>query len=174
MTVLSAQTIRELCLTPVGSTRHPLLAPFEERTVNPATGTTHGLGPCTYDLRLARVDRQPEGDGTWVLPPGGFALASTVERFAMPLDVCGHVMDKSSLARQGLSVFNTHIDPGWEGWLTVELSARWRRIVLSPGMPIAQVKFELLDWPTMQPYRGKYQNQEDRPVPAIPEGHWGI
>lgn len=167
MTVLSAQSIWIRCTPTV---ERPMLWPFAERTVHPETGTSYGLGPCTYDLRLRHLDRAAEQDGSWWLPPGGFALGSTAEHFDMPSDICGVVMDKSSLARQGLALFNTHIDPGWRGYLTLELSNRApHRLRLSPGMPICQVKFELLDKATEQPYRGKYQDQEDRPVPAIVE-----
>ena len=42
---------------------------------------------------------------------------SSIEFFNMPKYLVGIVHDKSSLARQGLSVFNTVIEPGWKGYL---------------------------------------------------------
>lgn len=177
--ILSAQSIVERCrpeyvtnfgpslMLIVDGAALPMLDPFEARTVHPVAGTSYGLGPCTYDLRVRDAV---------VLAPGAFALASTLERFAMPLDVCATVMDKSSLIRGGLAVHNTHIDPGWQGWLTLELKNVWdpdqagaRTIYLDAGYPVAQVKFERLDQRTSQPYAGKYQNQPDRPVEAIAE-----
>lgn len=41
------------------------------------------------------------------LPPGGFVLASTLERVEMPLDLAARVEGKSSIARFGLSVHQT-------------------------------------------------------------------
>lgn len=177
--ILSAQSIVERCrpqyvtnfgpqlMLVVDGKATPMLEPFEARTVHPQAGTSYGLGPCTYDVRVKDA---------LTLAPGAFVLGSTVERFAMPLDVCATVMDKSSLIRRGLAVHNTHIDPGWCGWLTLELKNVWlpedplaETLVLGAGYPVAQIKFEQLDRRTSQPYRGKYQNQPDRPVAAIAE-----
>src|SRR5262245_9116979 len=101
MSVLSAQSIRRLC-------RKPLIDPCEERGV--VDGKSFGLSACTYDCRIAQdLD----------IPALGAALASTIERFCLPDDICGSVLDKSSWARVFVSAFNTHLDPGWEGFLTV-------------------------------------------------------
>ena len=40
----------------------------------------------------------------------------------MPSDVLGQVCDKSTWARRGVAVQNTIIEPGWRGYLTVELT----------------------------------------------------
>ena len=85
--------------------------PFHERTKH--NGMTYGVGPAGYDVRIAE-------DVT--LEPGGFALASTVEKFNMPADMLGIVHDKSTWARLGLALQNTVIEPGWRGFLTLELS----------------------------------------------------
>jgi dCTP deaminase len=104
------------------------------------------------------------------LPPHGFALASTLERFCMPFDLAGTVRNKSTWARVGLAVQNTYLDPGWCGYLTVELSKHSNaEIKVERGEPIAQIVFELLDQPTEQPYSGKYQNQERGPQPVLYE-----
>jgi dCTP deaminase len=64
-------------------------------------------------------------------------------------------------------VQNTVIEPGWEGWLTLELTNHGTELLtLHEGTPIAQIVFQFLDLPTEQPYVGKYQSQEDRPVEA--------
>jgi dCTP deaminase len=94
------------------------------------------------------------------LTKGSFCLAASRERFIMPGDVLGVVHDKSTLARRGLSVFNTVIEPGWKGYLTLELIHHGPlRLTLMNGQPIAQVVFHLLDQPTDAPYAGKYQDQ---------------
>jgi dCTP deaminase len=97
---------------------------------------------------------------------GNFALASTIEEFQMPTDMVGVVHDKSTWARKGLSVFNTVIEPGWKGFLTLELVYHGRDILAIPaGSGIAQVLFHNTAFTAS--YDGKYQNQADQPVEAI-------
>jgi deoxycytidine triphosphate deaminase len=56
---------------------------------------------------------------------------------------------------------------GWRGWLTLEISNNsLDEVVINAGEPIAQIVFEMLDFPTEQPYAGKYQNQERGPQSA--------
>ena len=183
MTVLPAQTIRALC-TPASGGPPPLIEPFHER--QSANGMTWGLGPCTYDLRLAqRRVLLP----VWMLPLWcvcrlivlvwgpcrlsdyycGFALASTMERVCFPDDLCGVVLDKSSWARRGLAVQNTKFDPGFLGYPTLELSNHsLGMLTIEAGTPICQFKFERLEAPTELPYRGRYQNQGTTPTPYRP------
>ena len=134
MTVLSAQSIR----------RRGIFSPFCERTK--LHGMSYGLSACGYDVRVR------EGFTLW---PGEFKLASTVEHFAMPNDLVGRVADKSTWARMGVAVQNTIIEPGWKGYLTLELTnhSEYAREI-KPGSPIAQIILELLDEPTEQVYEG--------------------
>ena len=155
MSVLSGQTIRRL----------GLISPCVERRRSFGTLTV-GLGPAGYDLTL---DWGPDFDTSWTLKPGQFRLAATHERFTMPDDVIGMVYDKSSWARQGLSLFNTVVEPGWEGYLTLELAnLGHEELFLRQGTPIAQVIFQYLDEPAESPYPadGKYQNQGQGPQKA--------
>lgn len=150
--ILSAQSIRR---------RKGLITPFFERTI--AHGMSFGLSSCGYDVRIAQRMLLGVGNSYGC----SFALASTIEHFDMPTNIVGRVHDKSTWARRGLAVQNTIIEPGWRGHLTLELSNNGNeQILFEEGMPIAQIIFELLDEPTHQPYTGKYQNQEARPVPA--------
>lgn len=151
--VLSAQTIEELQYI-------RMIEPFVAEAKLDSKGNSYGLGPCTYDVRIAE---------NITLNPGDFVLAHTIEKFNLPNNVCMSVKDKSSLIRRGLKVHNTHCDPGWKGWLTLELELStgvMEPLSFNAGDAIAQVKFEFLDKPTGRPYKGKYQNQEDIPVPA--------
>lgn len=94
---------------------------------------------------------------------GRFILGSTVEEFDMPNGLVGIVHDKSTWARQGLSVFNTVIEPGWKGFLTLELAFKGRKGRFLPrGTGIAQVIFHQTS--DSARYTGRYQNQEDNPV----------
>lgn len=125
-----------------------------------AHGVSFGLTEAGYDLRIKQ---------TVILHPlRRFAIASTVERFAMPDDLVAVVHDKSTWARRGLSVFNTVLEPGWHGWLTLELVYHgWGVLKIPAGAGIAQALFHELAEPAR--YEGKYQGQADRPVAAILE-----
>lgn len=155
--ILSGQSIRRL----------GILEPCADRTHE--HGLSYGLGPAGYDLRLV-LGSEPgpmvkeawqDATGRFVLlGPGEFTLAAAVEHFSMPTDILGIVHDKSSLARLGLSVFNTVIEPGWNGYLTLELINKGPEpIRLVEGQAIAQVVFHRLDEAAERPYEGKYQQQ---------------
>ena len=62
------------------------------------------------------------------------------------------------------------IEPGWRGYLTLELTNHGEReIRVAGGTPIAQIIFHLLDAPAEHPYAGKYQDQRQGPQAAILE-----
>jgi len=135
-----------------------MITPFCERVTCGHSGMTYGLGPASYDVRVAE---------THVIPAGQFALASICEHLSMPDDVLAQVCDKSTWARRGLGVLNTIIDPGWRGFLTVELTNHSSsEITCYAGDPIAQLIFFRLEAPTELPYSGRYQDQEPGPQPA--------
>jgi dCTP deaminase len=88
----------------------------------------------------------------------------------MPAQVCGIVHDKSSWARRGLAVQNTVIEPGWRGFLTLELTNHGDEVLeIEAGSPIAQILFHWIDHPPENLYSGKYQDQRPGPVPYIHE-----
>ena len=126
-------------------------------------GMSYGESFAGYDIRIAnRV----------VLWPVIGRLAISLEKFVMPLDVLGRVSDKSTLARLGVAVQNTIIEPGWRGFLTLELSytpTSWRRprLVIEAGSPIAQVIFDQVDCATEGYGNGKYQNAAMVPQEAL-------
>lgn len=145
--ILPAQMIRA---------REGMITPFEERAV--FDGMSYGLSAAGYDVRLDQDVR---------LEPGGFVLASTLERFEMPMDLIGIVHDKSSWARRGIAVQNTVLESGWIGFLTLELSNHGSSSVsIRRQSPVAQLVFHLLAEPTKQPYSGKYQHQQRGPQRA--------
>jgi dCTP deaminase len=147
--ILPAQAIRKI--KPV--------SPFCERTCH--NGMTFGLGPAGYDVRIAET----------VVVGAKFVLASTLECFDMPTDLLGQVTDKSTWARRGVAVQNTIIEPGWRGYLTVELTNHGGApIKIQAGDPIAQIIFFRLEAPTKCPYQGKYQDQQAGPQSARLDG----
>lgn len=121
-------------------------------------GVSFGMSEAGYDIRIKQ--------DVLLMPFSRFRLASTIEHFTMPEDLVGIVHDKSSWARRGLSVFNTVIEPGWKGYLTLELVYHcWKPLRIFAGSGIAQVVFHHTT--ECASYDGKYQNQSDRPVMAI-------
>lgn len=121
-------------------------------------GVSHGLSEAGYDIRIKQ--------GVWLFPFRRFRIASTVELFNMPKELVAIVHDKSTWARRGLSVFNTVIEPGWRGHLTLELVYhRWWPLYIPAGAGIAQVLFHELIHPADYS-NGKYQDQADAPIPA--------
>lgn len=153
MSQLSAQSITRLCRT-----ENPMITPFVgEKVVH--NGMSYGLSAASYDVRIAN---------DLVLRPRGYSLANTLEDFDMPANVVGYVYDKSSWARKFVSAFNTLIDPGFKGNLTLELvNNSIETVELRAGDPICQIVFVWLDEATERPYQGKYQNQKSEPQPFI-------
>lgn len=139
-------------------------------------GVSYGLGEAGYDIRIKQditfyrlfglIPMVKVVDGNQVSRHfGKFALASAIEKFNMSKYCVAIVHDKSTWARRALSVFNTVIEPGWKGYLTLELVYHGRKKLHIPaGSGIAQVLFHLVQEPAN--YNGKYQNQENQPVAA--------
>ena len=124
-----------------------------------AYGVSHGLSEAGYDIRLAQ--------DIWLHPFKRFALASSMEEFCIPNNMIGICHDKSTNIRRGVSVFNTVLECGWSGFLTIELGYHgWRPIKLHAGMGIAQIIFHEISVPSSYA-GGKYDNQPSKPVPAI-------
>lgn len=152
-------------------TSHQLeIEPFEPEAKQ-YRGKSYGLTAAGYDIRLGQL-KHPRRDHAIVeslhLRPGEFMLAASLERVKIPHDLQVIVHDKSSWARRGLALQNTVLEPGWEGYITLELSNHGpSAIELQTGMPIAQLIFHQLDVPTNRPYDGKYQNQGSAPQEAI-------
>jgi dCTP deaminase len=113
------------------------------------------------------------GDEPFILQPGAFCLATTLETIALPDDIVARVDGRSSLGRLGLLVHATagYVDPGWTGKLTLELSNQSQMpIALYSCMRIAQISFLLLSSPVDRPYGSpglgsKYQGQTG-PTPS--------
>lgn len=142
--------------------RGDIITPFYGRTRH--NGMTFGCGPAGYDVRIEWDDRGE--DPFRILKPGAFLLGSTIEKFKMPKDVIGIVHDKSTWIRRGISVHNTVIEPGWNGFLTLEIKNVGDNILeIKTGDPIAQIIFHEINGPTSG-YEGKYQNQERGPQEA--------
>lgn len=103
-----------------------------------------------------------EEDQPFIMQPGDFALASTIESLELPDDLLGRLEGRSSIARLGITVHSTAavFEPGWVGTATMELSNLGRMAVaLYPGMRICAFSFETLSSPVETPYRKKIGNK---------------
>ncbi|MDO8435207.1 MAG: dCTP deaminase [bacterium] len=133
------------------------------------------LGPCAVDFRLSstfrtfRVNHFPvidprnkamhdditevitiEGDRPFIIHPGEFVIASTIEWLELSDDLIGRLEGRSSLARMGVMVHSTaaRFDPGWKGNAVLELGNLGRMpVALYPGMRICAFTFEQLSSP---------------------------
>ena len=98
---------------------------------------------------------------TYVLLPGQFVLATTMEYFELPDDLTAFVEGRSSLGRMGLFIQNAGwVDPGFKGEITLELfNANRCAIELKSGRRVGQLVFAEMDDVALNPYNGKYQGQ---------------
>ncbi len=158
-------------------------APIENMAVKKlsAFGTSYGLVEAGYDIRIQEKIIFSMGSRCWSTPcmvtaimpddsnsrcsEGRFILASSMERFQMPKNLVGILHDKSSWARQGLSVFaGTVIEPGWNGILTLELVFNGNHSFTIPaGAGIAQVLFGRLS------NDGDYEDGKYQDAPGLQE-----
>lgn len=97
----------------------------------------------------------------YLLLPGQFVLATTMEFIRLPNDLTAFVEGRSSLGRMGLFIQNAGwVDPGFEGEITLELfNANRCAIELQSGRRVGQLVFAKMDGNALNPYRGKYQGQ---------------
>ena len=97
----------------------------------------------------------------YLLLPGQFVLATTMEYFRLPDNMTAFVEGRSSIGWLGLFIQNAGwVDPGFEGEITLELfNASRCAIELQTGQRIGQLVFARLDNNAQNPYRGKYQGQ---------------
>jgi dCTP deaminase len=125
--------------------------------------------PCDDLTELVEVG----DDEPFLIEPGGFVLANTLETITLPNDIVARLDGRSSLGRLGLLVHATagYVDPGWSGKLTLELSNAARLpIAVYYGMKVCQVSFLRLSTPVERPYGSpelgsKYQGQQE-PTPS--------
>ena len=120
---------------------HGMIEPFVERQVREGV-ISFGLSSYGYDMRVASsfkiftnvysaiVDPKNFSPQSFVdvetdvciVPPNSFALARSVEYFRIPPNVLTLCVGKSTYARTGIITNVTPFEPGWEGYVTLEIS----------------------------------------------------
>jgi dCTP deaminase len=185
--LLSDSEIRKLCF--VGE---PMIEPFSEPTSGKGR-ISYGLTSAGYDLRLSpkgilvfknsygevidpklfkeeayrnRVfDELPEFPLGFAItiPAHGYVLGSSLEYLRIPRHLKGRCVGKSTLARSGIIINTTPLEPLWRGYLTIEIgniNPCPARVYVGEG--IAQLEFELIEGKVETSYadkNGQYQNQ---------------
>jgi dCTP deaminase len=125
----------------------------------------------TLDLRENSTDPIVEeitiAEEGYVLKPGDFFLGSTVEKVEIPNGYFGFVETKGNIARAGIQAHNAdgHIDPGFVGNITLEIKNNSNHsIIIYPNIKFVQIRFLKSTSESINPYQGKYQNQEGATV----------
>jgi len=139
------------------------------------------LNPASYDVLLGGMMLIESAEGPELVPyplrdhteaepyllrPGQFVLAQTVETFNLPDTIAAQFMLKSSRARSGLEhLMAGYCDPGWHGSvLTLELhnSRQLHPVPLWPGMRIGQMVFHRMEELPLKSYRltGRYNGDQ--------------
>lgn len=186
MTVLSAQKIKYY------TQKLKLIESFVDAktyTHNGIPTVSYGLSNAGYDIRLNRKDLRilrpdvdildiknvkgsdfqnvivlNDGNGEYVnMPPWSFILGVAVEKLNMPDFLVARCYGKSSYARVGIIPHVTPVEPGWSGYLTLEISNlthKTNKLYINEG--IVQLVFEYLNETTESPYgSGRYQDQDE-------------
>lgn len=146
------------------------ITPLEKEQIQPASvdvrlGDTFGIvedspsGMITLENEIKYKTIQTD---RYILLPGQFVLATTMEYFELPNDLTAFVEGRSSLGRMGLFIQNAGwVDPGFKGEITLELfNANRCAIELCSGRRVGQLVFAEMDRPALNPYNGKYQGQK--------------
>jgi len=151
--------------------------------ITPAPDLSIQLGSCSIDLRLGDTFRVFEysrnayidpskKDYTkeitrevkvkkgehFIIQPGDFVLAVTLENVKISSDLMGRLEGRSSLGRLGLVVHSTAsvFEPGWDGKCVLELGNLGRMAIsLTCGMRICAMTFEQMSTKVEVPYTKK-------------------
>ncbi len=162
--ILSDYTIEEM----LGDGRLTI-SPLESMQIQPASvdvrlGNTFSVVEDTPGGIITLTDQihyKTIVTDTYILLPGQFVLATTMEYFELPNNLTAFVEGRSSLGRMGLFIQNAGwVDPGFKGEITLELfNANRCAIELRSGRRVGQLVFAEMDKEAKNPYNGKYNGQ---------------
>lgn len=170
--------------------RHQMISPFETGQVKHGV-ISYGVSSYGYDIRVADefkiftnvnnavVDPKSLSNDTFVdfkgkkciIPPNSFALARSVEKIRMPQDVLAIAVGKSTYARVGIITNVTPLEPGWIGYITLEISNTTPLpAIVYAKEGIVQLLFFQADDQCRTTYadrHGKYQGQTGITLPFV-------
>lgn len=161
--------LSDITLTEMLKTEELKISPLTDAQIQPASidirlGDTFSIvedsssGIITLESEISYKTIKTD---TYLLLPGQFVLATTMEYIELPDDLTAFVEGRSSLGRMGLFIQNAGwVDPGFKGEITLELfNANRCAIELRAGRRVGQLVFAKMDREAKNPYRGKYQGQ---------------
>lgn len=188
MSIKSDRWIKEM------SMNHQMISPFIDSQVNSIDNkriVSYGVSSYGYDIRVANefkiftnvntsiIDPKNFDNSTLIdkksdiciLPPNSFVLGRSVEKLKIPRNVIVLCVGKSTYARCGIIVNVTPLEPGWEGYITLEFSNTTNlpaKIYANEG--ICQLLFFESDEQCDTSYAerlGKYMNQQGVTTPRM-------
>lgn len=129
--------------------------PFEKDSVVQPASLDLTIGgvylPGAKEGELGSVDHPCE---SYEIQPGESVIAQTKEILCLPSNIAGIGFAPTTLGAQGLTVPTVgHIDPGWNGPLSITLINMGRRpVLLHEGDPIATILLFKLHKGALRPY----------------------
>jgi dCTP deaminase len=106
------------------------------------TGSSEVIDPYNKDSVSYGIE-EVHAD-SFILNPGQFVLAETLECIGLPDNVVATIEGKSSIARLGITLHQTGgwIDAGFRGTITLEMAnVNSRPVKVYAGMPVGQLVF---------------------------------
>jgi len=106
------------------------------------TGSSEVIDPYNKDSVSSGIE-EVHAD-SFILNPGQFVLAETLECIGLPDNVVATIEGKSSIARLGITLHQTGgwIDAGFRGTITLEMAnVNSRPVKVYAGMPVGQLVF---------------------------------
>jgi dCTP deaminase len=186
--ILTDKQIKELCIKD-----NPMVYPFiDEQVTKDDDGLkvlSYGLSSAGYDVRLSDefkvftninnviIDPLDFNDQSLVsvkkdiciIPPNSYVLGRTIETFDLPKNILALCVGKSTLARCGLIINNTCINPGFRGQVVIEIAnCTSLPIKIYANQGIAQLLFFRSSEDCETSYKdkkGKYQDQTGITLP---------
>jgi dCTP deaminase len=166
-----------------------MIEPFDEKSVGKVI--SYGLSSYGYDYRISDEFFIPNPDYKGVIDPknispelfttikqktveiapNSYLLAKSYEYFRIPRDILIISFGKSTLARAGVIVNVTPLEPEWEGYLTISIgNLSPYPVKLYPFEGIGQLVFlraENLCKTSYKDKKGKYQAQKKITVSKV-------
>ena len=161
-----------------------IFSPFQETQCEKGV-LSYGISSVGYDLRLYPEIREyyPEHSldvidpknfnktptvfkdcKEYILDPNSWVLGRSLEYISMPKDVFAIALGKSTYARCGIFVNVTPLEPGWKGYLTIEIANLGKfpvKLYCNEGiLQLVLFKVDTCEV-TYDSRNGKYQNQQD-------------
>ena len=113
---------------------------------------------------LAKFQKRKRDQKWIVVEPGGFYLASTIEKINTPKDLMPAVYPRTSLFRAGLLLLNSKTDPGYKGTLTMGLKNLSEfDVSLQLGARFCNIVFFKIEGKSLS-YRGQHQGGRITPA----------